>query len=252
MNTATQKQKGDKASGRNFGMSKLFTFLRSEAVIIVGLVVGMYALSRIFIPAYDPAQITFVESVPQRIDQKENPSSAVPGPLFSGIAFETAQRLREAGALGMAVSLSTFATYSATGNLPPTGEAVLRDLVNRELLPPGIGISGQSVQSELSVFRFAFRSTPFTFEIVSLPKETSHGPALLLQFPLPPAETNSIMYFQSSKVTIDRMPSPYSTAEQLAAAGWSIRHWRGEALPLDGPALHDLKEHDAWLKSLNR
>ncbi|MGH9945822.1 MAG: hypothetical protein ACRD6X_01315 [Pyrinomonadaceae bacterium] len=219
---------------------------------MAALIIGVYVVSRFVISARDPAQLRFVESISEQTAPDEINSAVPVVTFFSGNEFETAQRLREAGALGMAVSLSAFATYSATGDLPPTADILIHDLVNRKLLPPGIEIRGSSVQSELSLFRLTYRRSPFSFEIVSLPTDASKGPAMLFRFPLPQAEANSVMYFESSTATVERMPEPFTTTEQLAALGWSIRHWRGEALPLDASGLRELQEHDVWLKSINQ
>jgi hypothetical protein len=185
----------------------------------------------------------------QQPNSVELHSGALSESGFSGKAMETAQRLREAAALGMAVSLVAFTTYAADRTFPPTDQAILKDLSNRKLTPPGIEITAESVQSELSLIRFRYRREPFAFEIVSLPRDPA-GPIFLLRFPLPSGEPNSVMYFQSLNAQRDRLPAAFSTTEQLSAAGWNIGHWRGEALSLDDSAIRELQEHDAWLRSL--
>ncbi|HMO82470.1 MAG TPA: hypothetical protein PKD24_16975 [Pyrinomonadaceae bacterium] len=252
MNKRARKNKKEKTDARTGRLGRLSALVRSEALIIVALIVGVYFVSRSVIPSRDPVQVRFVENISEHVNQRGSTLGFPPGTGFSGKAFETALRLREVGALGVAVSLSAFATYSATGNPPATTETVLRDLVNRKFVPPGIEIDGLTLQSELSLIRFRYRREPFSFEIVSLPKDASKGPAFLLKFPLRQGEPNSVMYFQSSNVSPERIPAPFSTTEQLAAAGWTIRHWRGDALPLDESVLHDLREQEAWLKAQNQ
>jgi hypothetical protein len=252
MNIRAGKKKKEKTGSRSGRLGHLSALVRSEALIIAALIVGVYFVSRSVIPSRDPVQVRFVENSSEHVKQGASTLGFPSGTGFSGKTFEAAERLREVGALGVAVSLSAFATYSASGNPPATTETVLRDLVNRKLVPPGIGIDGLSLQSELSMIRFRYRREPFSFEIVSLSKDASKGPALLLKFPLPPGETNSVMYFQSSNVSPERIPAPFSTTEQLVAAGWNIRHWRGETLPLDDSEIRDLQDHDTWLRSLNQ
>lgn len=252
MNTRAGKNKREKTGTRTGGLGLLSTLVRSEALMIVALIVGVYFVSQSVIHAPDPVQVRFVDNSSEHAKQEASTLGFPSGTGFSGKTFEAAERLREAGALGVAVSLSAFATYSATGNPPATTETVLSDLMNRRLVPPGIGIDGLSLQSELSLISFRYRREPFSFEIVSLPKDASKGPALLLRFPLLQTEANSVMYFQSSNVSPERIPAPFSTTEQLVAAGWSIRRWRGDALPLDESVLHDLREQEAWLKAQNQ
>jgi hypothetical protein len=252
MNIRARKNKKEKTASRSGRLGRLSALVRSEALIIAALIVGVYFVSRLVIPSRDPVQVRFVDKSSEHVKQGASTFGFPSGTGFSGKTFEAAERLREAGALGVAVSLSAFATYSATGNPPATTDIVLRDLVNRKLVPPGIGIDGLSLQSELSLISFRYRSEPFSFEIVSLPKDASKGPALLLKFPLPPGEINSVMYFQSSSVSPERTPAPFSTTEQLAAAGWNIRHWRGDAFPLNESVLHDLREQETWLRTQNQ
>ncbi|QYO67711.1 hypothetical protein [Leptolyngbya sp. 7M] len=252
MNIRARKNKKEKTDSLTGRLGRVSALVRSEALIIAALIVGVYFVSRSVITSRDPVQVRFVDNGSDHQKQGASIFGFPSGTGFSGKAIEAGARLREAGALGVAVSLSAFATFSATGNPPATTESVLRDLVNRRLLPPGIGIDGLSLQSELSLISFRYIREPFSFEIVSLPKDESKGPALLLKFPLPPGEPNSVVYFQSSNVSPERIPAPFSTTEQLAAAGWNIRHWRGDALPLDESVLHDLREQDAWLKAQNQ
>ncbi len=252
MNIRARKNKKEKTGSRSGRLGCLSALVRSEALMIVALIVGVYFVSRWVIPARDPVQVRFVDNSAEHIEQGATTFGFQPGTGFSGKTFEAAERLREVGALGVAVSLLAFATYSATGNPPATTETVLRDLVNRKLVPPGIGIGGLSLQSELSLISFRYRREPFSFEIVSLPKDASKGPAFLLRFPLRQTEPNSVMYFQSSNVSPERIPAPFSSTEQLAAAGWNIRHWQGDALPLNESVLHDLREQQAWLKAQNQ
>jgi hypothetical protein len=217
--------------------------------MIAALMVGVSAVLRLMISTPDPAQVRFVESHSEQTEREEVFSGTASETGFSGKAFETAQRLREAAALGMAVSLSAFATYSAKGNLPAAEGGMLHDMFDRKLLPPGIEINGESIQSESSLIKLRYRREPFSFEIFSLPKNPSKGPAFLLKFPLPPGAPNSVMYFQSPNANLERIPAPFSTTEQLSSAGWSIRYWRGETLPLNDSVIRDLQENDAWPRS---
>lgn len=243
------KGKDERVDNRPGRFGRVFALRGWEGLIIAALVVGVFFVSRLVVLDRDPAQVTFVENVHDRTANEDSYSGVHLGTGFSGNEFETAQRLREAGALGLAVSLSVFGAYSSTGNLPQTGDIVLRDLVNRGLVPPGIRVEGSFLQSELSLVRFRYRREPISFEVVSLPKDGPKGAAFLLKFPLPQAEPNTVVYFQSSDAGPDRLPAPFSTAEQLTSSGWSISYWRGATLPLEASVIRDLRENDAWLRS---
>lgn len=214
--------------------------------------VGVYFAARAYVSNEKHAQLRFVEGQTERSGDLTQAAEAQPfKPVFSGEPYETAMRLRESGALLMAVSLAAFEGFRIQGEFPPTANKILADLQKRSLLPPGIGIKDGAVRSALSELKLNYRADPFSFEIFSLPTNNPESPAILFRFPLPPGEANSIMYFQSSSGAIARVPGQFSTAEQLHAAGWNIRHWRGEALPLDESAVRDLHDQHAWLRSLD-
>lgn len=214
---------------------------------IVSSVVLLYAIARTYSSQNDPAQLRFVENPTGPIAESATDAGQILKPVFTGEAHDTVQRLRECGALLMAVSLSAFEEFRTQGRFPPGLEEILTGIQKRSLLPPGIEISDGAFHSSLSELKLSYRADPFSFEIFSLPSNEVQGPAMLFRFPLPPSGANSVMYFESSKPTV--LPAPFSTTEQLTTAGWTIRHWQGETLPLDEAAVHDLQENGAWFRS---
>lgn len=247
-----EKSDGQKDTPPNSGFARFGGFFeRYGAIPLVLLLVGIYAGVRITASSdTQHAQLRFVENGGAKtFDGKAGSQDFFQEPL-AGTAYETALRLQEAGALGLAVSLSVFAKHAAMGNVPADHQDVLREMTVRKLMPPGIEVENGTLRSRLSELRFSYHSEPFSFEILSVSKDRAKGSALLLRFPLPPSGTNSVMYFES--LAPAQLPSPFSTNEHLAATGWKIRHWRGDALPLDDSIVRDLREHEAWLKSLNQ
>lgn len=246
------KQRSDESAlGRFVRLRKLLDPSRYGAILFILLIPGIYVTVRIVARSDTRhAQLHFVENTNGRpFDGKTSPQSLYREPL-SGTEYDTASRLREAGALGLAVSLSVFAKQAATGRAPVTHSDVIREMIARKLIPPGIEVENGSLRSYLSDLRFSYRSEPLSFEIFTLPKIRAEGSALLLRFPLPPSETNSVMYFESS--TPAQIPTPFSTNEQITGSGWKIRHWRGEALPINESVVRELREQDDWLKSQNQ
>lgn len=219
----------------------------SLSLAIVAFLVVLYAATVNYRRNHDPAQLRFVENPTGPIAESARNSDQTLRPIFTGEAHDTVQRLREGGALLMAVSLSAFEDFRTEGKFPTELGEILTGIQNRSLLPPGIEIVDGAFRSSLSELKLSHRSDPFSFEIVSLPSNEVEGPALLFRFPLPPSGANSVMYLESKKRQV--LPAPFSTTEQLAAAGWSIRNWSGDALPLDEASVRELQENDAWLKS---
>ena len=214
---------------------------------IVSSLVLLYAIARTYGGHDDPAQLKFVENPTGQIAESATDEAQTLKPVFSGEAHDTVQRLRECGSLVMAVSLSAFEDFRTQGKFPPGLGEILTGIQKRSLLPPGIAIVDGTFHSPLSELKLSYRSDPFSFEIFSLPSNEVKGPAMLFRFPIPPSGANSVMYFESSKQ--QALPAPFSTPEQLAASGWAIRNWSGEALPLDEASIRELQENDTWLKS---
>ena len=150
----------------------------------------------------------------------------------------------------MAISLSSFDEFRVNGKFPATVREILTGLQKRSLLPPGIEIKEGALRSTLSELKLNYQVEPFSFEILSLPINNAGGPAVLFRFPLPPTEANSVMYFEAQNPV--QLPTPFSTSEQITAAGWKIRHWRGEAMPLNETVIRDLREQNEWLNSQNQ
>ncbi len=219
----------------------------SLSLLIVASLVLLYAVAVNYRRNHDPAQLRFVENPTGPIAESATDSGQTLKPVFMGEAHDTVHRLRECGALLMAMSLSAFEDFRTQGKFPAGFAEMLTGIQKRSLLPPGIEIRDGAFRSSLSELKISYRSDPFSFEIFSLPSNEVEGPALLFRFPLPPGRPNSVMYFESSKQQV--LPAPFSTTEQLAATGWTIRNWSGGALPLDEASVRELQENDAWLRS---
>lgn len=229
-------------------------FRGSVTLCMVLLAFFLYLGARTFSGHNDPAQLRFVENPVEPSFESVANGDRTTATVFTGEAHDTAQRLRECGSLLIAVSLSAFEEFRVHGKFPATLAELLAGVSKRSLLPPGIEIRDGRLHSSLSDLKVSYESDPFSFEIVAMPSEGVHGPAMIFRFPLLPSATNSIMYFESSGTKKERhpIPAPFRSTEQLAAVGWTIRHWKGEALPLDDGAVRDLREQAMWLRTLTK
>lgn len=252
-NRKTTKAEANKTSIRTRINS--FFMLRKKfrghvTLCIVLLCIALYLAARIYSDHDDPAQVRFVENPTEPASESTTSYGPASKALFTGEDHDTAQRLRECGSLLIAASLSAFEELRINENLPADLGLMLTSMRKRSLLPPGIEIRNGALHSSLSELKLSYRSEPFSFEIIALPSEGGEGPAMLFRFPLPASGANSVMYFESS--SRQPLPAPFSTVGQLADAGWNIRHWRGEVLPLGDAAIRDLREQDAWVKTLTK
>ena len=235
-------------------------FLRWEryrgysTLILTAMCVGLYITARAYYGyAERTTQVKFFEDHSEQNTKSERQGQATRSKqIFSGERYNTAFRLRESGALLIALSLSAFEEFRVHGKFPQTADVILADLQRRSLLPPGTEINKGALHSDLGELKLNYRMNPIALEVLSVPPAETYGPALLFRIPMPAGEANSMTYFRSSVPTNFTVPAPFSSPEQLVSAGWSIEHWQGDAMPLDDSALRDLHENGVWLKSFDQ
>jgi hypothetical protein len=225
-----EMKKSPKASFRSFFFSPMF-----NVVALVILLVAVYGGMRLFSARQNAAQIAFVERTVFDASETANEENRnYPAlEIFRGEVYDTSIRLRETGALGMAISLAVFAEFSEKKNIPADLETVFGAVQARGLMPPEIKLKNGELASPSSLFFIRYRPQPLAFEILSNPKQNTGGksPALLMRFPLTSLDKRTITYFQSSVSKQIEMPEPFAPLERIAAAGWTIEQWRGELLP---------------------
>lgn len=230
---------------RSFVFSPTF-----NVVALVALLLLVFTGMRLFSARRNHAQVAFVEQ--PGFDQPETATaenSRYSAPeIFRGEVYETSVRLRETGALGMAMSLAVFAEFSEKKNIPANLETVLSAATARGLMPPEMIFENGEIVSPSSVFFVRYRSEPLAFEILSRPKKAAaKSPALMLRFPLASLDKRTITYFQSPATNHFEMPEPFAPLDRIAAAGWTLEQWRGELLPKDANALQTLAEEKRLL-----
>ncbi len=217
---------------------------RHFGVLVVLCFVGVYGTLRILSPQNEAAQVRFIETRGSESDKELSTAEPLIKNPFSGQEYDNAVRLKEASALGMAVSLSVLSLNTETGRLPGSVTEITRHLERARLLPPGIRYNSGTIVSEQSTFQLAYQREPLSFEVLAIPR-SDQGSQLLFRFPLPQSEPNTVLYFETLR---DKpFPVALSTTEQLSASGWKIRHWRGDAMSLNSATIDSLKEQSAFL-----
>lgn len=217
---------------------------------LVFLLLAVFAGLRLFSARRGPTQVSFVErneSGAPEVGNFENRNYFAPD-IFKGEVYHTTIRLRETGALGMAMSLAVFAETQEKGSIPPDLEEIWSSVVGRGLLPPGVQFQNGEIVSPSSVFVVRYQSQPLRFEICASPKQGAPAsPALMLRFPLASLDKRTITYFQSARADSFEMPAPFAPLEKIVAAGWTLEQWRGELLPRDANAAQILAEEKRLL-----
>ena len=167
--------------------------------------------------------------------------------IFKGEVYDISIRLRETGALGMAISLAVFAETSKQGSVPPNMERIWSFIMTRNLMPPGLQFQNGELVSATSNFVVRFQSQPFRFEILSRPVQNKTSPAILLRFPLRSLDGRTITYFQSPSSKRFDTPAPFAPLEQIVSSGWTLEQWRGELLPKGENSMNLLDEEKRLL-----
>lgn len=245
-------KKSSSAALRTFVFSPTF-----NVFALVCLIVAVFAGMRIFSARQNHAQFRFVEQAETIAPESANAEKQgyQEREIFRGEVYDTSIRLRETGAIGMAVSLTVFAEFSEKGSLPANLETILSSIRNRGLMPPQMTFENGKLESPSSIFFIRYKKQPLAFEILASPKQTgASSPSLMLRFPLASLDKRTITYFQSATGNHFEMPEPFAPLDRIVAAGWTIEQWRGELLPNAENASRLLEEEKRLLSdaALNR
>ncbi|MGH9819572.1 MAG: hypothetical protein ACRD43_05335, partial [Pyrinomonadaceae bacterium] len=113
--------------------------------------IGLYITARAYYGDADrTTQVKFFEDHSEQDTTSEMEGRAKHSKeIFSGEGYNTAFRLRESGALLLALSLSAFEKFRVHGKFPQTADVILADLQGRSLLPPGTEIKNGALHSDL-------------------------------------------------------------------------------------------------------
>lgn len=217
-------------------------------VLLLSVIFGLRAYRN----GQTQAQIKFVEN--SQFDAPENETGGnriyTTPQIFKGEVYDTSIRLREIGALGMAISLAVFAYHSEQGSVPPNLEKIWSFLAERKLMPPGFEFKNGELLSPSGTILVRYQSAPLRFEILSHPRQDSASPAVLLRFPLTSLDRRTITYFQSASVNRFDILAPFAPLEKIVSAGWSMEQWRGELLPKNENNLQILDEEKRLLDQI--
>lgn len=235
---------------RSFFSSPLF-----NVAALVLLLIAVFAGMRLFSARRAPAQLAFVERAEfEAVEAGSVENRNAPAPdIFKGEVYHTTVRLREAGALGMAISLAAFAEFSEKASVPANLDEIWSAVGERNLMPPEIRLKGGEIVSPSSVFIVRYQSQPLRFEICARPTQNdaaAASPALLLRFPLFSLDGRTITYFQTNSTNRFELPAPFAPLDKVIAAGWTLQQWRGDILPKNQDARQLLEEEKRLLSEL--
>lgn len=204
-----------------------------NVLLMVTLILGVSGLFRFvewrWINAQTQIQINDSENG-DPAEKNAGEKSRLPVDIFGGEVIETSRRLRETGALGLAVCLTVLDEAKERKKIPGSIRGLLNAVAAHGLLPPGIEFENGEISSASGRIYLRYQPAPLQLELVAVPKEARFGPALMLRFPLTTADGKNIAYFQSGSASNINLPPPFAPAAEVIKAGWTLEAWRGAVI----------------------
>lgn len=143
----------------------------------------------------------------------------------------TAERLRDATAV--AIASMTYSVEGTLGSGPPRNvDQILDGIVRRDLIPREWVTSQSGVlQMPNGTVHLRYSPANLSVEVLSIPRDRSDGPALLIR--LPDAENTTVgpRYFESMQLDGIVYPSPFAPLPRVISAGWQQRQFKQTQLP---------------------
>ena len=143
----------------------------------------------------------------------------------------TAERLRDVSAI--AIASMTYVVERALSNRPPRSvDEILDGIVRRDLIPREWLTSQSGVlQMPNGTVHLRYSPTSLSVEVLSVPKDRSDGPGLLIRLPDSENTTVGSRYFESMQLDGIVYPHPFAPLPSVISAGWQQRLFKQTQLP---------------------
>ena len=209
--------------------------------VIVTLIMGTRFISSVLtndIGGVDPRITLPPNQVQEILEQQRRQQVRAFVSVSEGEVARTEERIREATAVALAVSLFA-ATESLAQRVPVSDRALLSGVKKVGLLPPGMQLIDDSVlvTSERGTLRVRYRLEPLCIEVVSIGRERTDGPALLIRVPsmiVGKDETRDVVLYMATRLDEITIPQPFASEAQIIALGFAPEPLRAVTLPDPG------------------
>jgi hypothetical protein len=206
--------------------------------VIVTLIMGTRFVSSVLtndIGGVDPRIVLPPNQVQEILERQRRQQVQAFASVSEGEVSRTEERIREATALALAASLFA-ATESLSHRIPASDFALLSGVEKAGLLPPGMGLINNAVlvTSECATLRVRYRPEPLCIEVVSVGRERTDGPALLLRVPsmIPGKdESSDVVLYMATRLDEITIPEPFASEAQIIALGFAPEPLRAVTLP---------------------
>jgi hypothetical protein len=154
--------------------------------------------------------------------------------VSEGEVARTEERIREATALALAASLFA-ATESLAHRIPASASALFSGIQKAGLLPPGMQLLDNSglVSSERGALQMRYRAEPLGIEVVSIGRQRTDGPVLLLRVPstFERDESRSVVLYMATRLDEITIPAPFASEAEIITLGFAPEPFRAFTLP---------------------
>ena len=206
--------------------------------VVVTLIMATRFISSVLtndIGGVDPRITLPPNQVQEILEQKRRQQVRAFGSVSQGEVARTEERIREATAVALSASLFA-ATESLSHRIPATDIALLSGVEKAGLLPPGMRRIDNSVliTSERGTLGVRYRPEPLCIEVVSVGRERTDGPALLLRVPSMIAgkdETRDVVLYLATRLDEITIPQPFASEAQIITLGFAPEPLRAATLP---------------------
>lgn len=159
----------------------------------------------------------------------------------------TAERLRDATAVAIASSASVI-EGSLRGRIPGDARELVAYIARRQLIPAEWVTSEPGVlQTPRGTIHIRYSPKELMVEVISVPADRTHGPALLIR--LPDLENTGVgaRYFESMQLDGIVYPAPFAPLAEIIASGWQPRLFIQTQIPDEQRA-----QLEQWANSVTR
>ena len=168
-----------------------------------------------------------IEYTPISVNRQKATGQISIATTIDGEVARTAERISEATALALSASL--YAVSEQLNDRTPRGARdLITGLAARNLLPPGIklsGVEGNFVSADGSL-SLRYRPTPLSIEVIALGHQPADGPALIVRVPDDSLAQNEAKLYLANSLGEVRVPAPFAPEAEVIALGWSPERWR--------------------------
>lgn len=159
----------------------------------------------------------------------------------------TAERLRDVTAVAVA-SISYVIENTIARQPPRDGGEIIVAIAKRGLIPTEWLTSQPGVlQMPNGAVHLRYSRTRSIIEVVSVPKERTDGPAILIRVPDSENVGVGTRYFESTQLDGIIYPEPFEPIAQIIACGWQPRLFKQTPIPEK-----DRAQLEQWANAVSR